>query len=109
MGAQPQLLLNARDCLVGMIQCRFLATFYHDGIVAALGTELVLGSIPRIVSREGKSGQAEAMDQSLVIFLDQSFDIPQLAPMYLPHSLDHRGAPIQYVDQELKIGHSLML
>ena len=56
-----------------MIQCRFLATFYHDGIVAALGTELVLGSIPRIVSREGKSGQAEVMDQSLVIFFGPEF------------------------------------
>ena len=28
----------------------------------------------------------------LSFFLDQSFDIPQLASMYLPHSLDHRGA-----------------
>ena len=106
MGAQPQQLLNA---WLEWSSVGFLATFYHDGIVAALGTELVLGSIPRIVSREGKSGQAEAMDLSLVIFLDQSFDIPQLASMYLPHSLDHGGAPIQYVDQELKIGHSLML
>ena len=92
-----------------MIQCRFLATFYHDGIVAAFRDRV--GSwehSPYCVSRRKKRTSRGDGPESCH-FLDQSFDIPQLASMYLPHSLDHRGAPIQYVDQELKIGHSLML
>ena len=43
------------------------------------------------VSRRKKRTSRGDGPESCHFFLDQSFDIPQLASMYLPHSLDHRG------------------